>query len=300
MTKYIALVLASVAMTAMAQTSAVTVPVPASTNTISTSVETVKAPARPWEISFFSFASSPAVQLQKGKAAVDSSNYLSVGRKISDNNKLSLRVPFAYNTSGIDKSNKERGSSTLLQDVYLVLGQSKWFQQGDWKLYGAERLYFPTSDFSKNAKTLARARVELNLERSLGTLGSLTYSVKPDYYFQSQNSYADKNATKPTNKANIQVGLDHYVELKAKANSWLVVRPLVGFLENWFKGYDNVEALHTTAFRSALTLQFVVNKSFDFALGLENRTALNGANGAPVFYQNKDNTAYLVTNVSLN
>ena len=56
-----------------------------------------------WSTSFFSFASTMTSQIDQGAASVDSYNYLSLNRRLTQDTKFSLRVPFYYNTAGFNK-----------------------------------------------------------------------------------------------------------------------------------------------------------------------------------------------------
>lgn len=264
-----------------------------------------------WSTSFFSFASTMTSQIDQGAAAVDSYNYLSLNRRLTQDTKFSLRVPFYYNTAGFNKYGDYEKQDVSMADVHLVYSMYDLGYIGDVDISGNLKLFLPTSEFSQDQKMIAKLRTEVFFEWAFGRFSSLTYVVKPDYYFQSQTAYFNKTMPRRTDGSWVSdprsttkiASLEHYIELDADVNRYLSIRPSIGFAEDWYYGSDaeNLQGRHMTYARSGLGVEIRPARWINFTVGIENYAPLNrNKYGDPVaLFRPKDNSVYLMTNAYL-
>lgn len=264
-----------------------------------------------WATSFFSFASATTQQISKGSASVSSYNYLSLNRRLSEDTKFSLRVPFYYNTAGFNKYGDFDKQDVSLSDVHLVYSMYDLGYIGAIDISGNLKLYLPTSDYSQTQRTIAKIRPEMFFEWAFGRFSSLTYVVKPDYYIQSQTAYFDKTTrtrddgsyvTDPRHTTKI-ASVEHYLELDADMGRYWSVKPSIGFTEDWYNksAAENLPGAHLTYARTDLGFEIRPARWINFTVGIENKAPLNrNKYGDKVaLFRPKDNTVFLMTNAYL-
>lgn len=270
-----------------------------------------------WNYSFFSIASTTASQIDAGGSNLESYNYIAGNYRLSDSTRLSLRVPFLFNTAGFNRFGDSVKQDAQLADVFISYITYDLGYIGPIDFSGNFRLYLPTSENSQNSRMIAMVRMDLYSEMIVGRFSTIQYVFKPRYYIQSQKAYFDPNtATFPDGayrtspiRATKQAELEHYVEYIGDINKYLSVKPAIGFEDNWYygSGEEGIEARRTTNAKLQLALEIRPSRELRFTLGvanqprlLPNRDRRTGAIREEVaLFRPKDNQVFLMTNAFL-
>lgn len=266
--------------------------------------------SRNWKVTFFSIASVPNMSYGKtstGDRSLESYNYFSFNYKLDSDSKLSVRIPFTYNTAGQNDYADEVASMTDLQDVHFVYAKYDLGYIGDADISGNAKVYVPTSEFSQTAKMIMRLHFEGYVDYAIGRFSSIRYAVKPDIFWQRQTAYFnsgtpqynDGTFKKDPRATTKQYSLEQYVQAIIDLNKYFAVKPQLGFDEDWYysSSVEGLEGSHVTKFKASLGLEVRPFRGWNFTLGIQNATTLGSFKGRDVSYWQPENTEYtLMTN----
>lgn len=269
--------------------------------------------SRPMKISYFSLASARMVDIDRGGASVGSYNYLGASKKLDSESQVGLRVVFYHDTAGFRynpaKAKEEYiGHTTTLGDPYLSYSSYSLAKWDQWNLSGSGRIYAPASRFSQISRLITQLRYELFLDRRLGKYSNFNYTVKTDYYVQTQRVYLDDEVPRYNDGALPSravrgtkiASLEHYVEFDANFHKKASFKPRIGFEENWY--YDSkiegIDARHDTDFKVQLGMEWRVMRRLSFTLAVENKTSLANRRDEVAFGRPDDNKWLLITYAS--
>lgn len=188
----------------------------------------------------------------KGGASWSGSSYLSVNYKIDGDQRLSMRPVFYFNTAGFNKYGDSLSTETSLGDFYFVYSHYDLFETktDSYSLSFTQRLYLPTSDYSKATKMITRSGTSLLHKFQVARYSYFTISQGFDYYFQSQKASLDpKIQTYPDGvtkwdprKGNQQMALSHNIEFVHSFSRHWEASARIGLYDSWFYGSDAVAA----------------------------------------------------------
>lgn len=269
---------------------------------------------RKWNATLFSIASVSNMSFGKKETtdtrAVDSYNYIGFNHKIDADTKISVRIPFVYNTEGMNSYGDKVASVMDLQDVHFAYAKYDLGYIGDVDISGNMKVYLPTSEFAQNSKMVARLRMEAYFEYSIGRFSSITYAVKPDFFWQRQTAYFNPDTPQLDNggyrkdprSTTKQYSFEHYLEAVIDLNRYFSVKPKAGFDEDWYYSSDveQLEGSHVTKVKAGLGLEVRPKRGLTFTLGVQNQTTLGSYRGKDVTWGQPENTQYsLMTNAFL-
>lgn len=261
-------------------------------------------------VSFFQFASVGATQLEDSGASVDTYNYLALNRKLTKSTRVSVRIPWLYNTPGY-RGSQYMESKTQLHNVHVNYSDYDLGYLGAWKVSGTGKLYFPTSEFSKVQRTIAQLRGEFFFDLPVGQYSTLKYVSKPEYHFQTQKAYIDTTIdqdnegryVRDPRRTNKEAVLEHYLELNGDIKKGWKAKPKVGFIDEWSYGSESekLDSRHVTYGVAGFGIEWKPSRSFNTTLGIENKTKLNEgrADRHSNLFQPENNTIFLMTNATL-
>ncbi len=263
-----------------------------------------------WNVTFFSIASSSNMRTSKKakesgveNAALTSYNYFGVNYKIDSDRKVSVRLPFFFEATGIDKYGDQQKQDMSLSDIHIAYSMYDLGYIGPVDISGNVKVYLPTSKFTSSTGNVARFRGEVYFEYALGRFSSIQYGIKPDIYWQSRTANYntdmpigwDGNFVSDPRSTNKQYSLEHFVELVADVNKYFALKPRLGFDEDWYYSStaEELEGSHVTKFRAGFGLEIRPMRGITFTLGIQNETSLNPYNGDIAFFM-PENTQYSV------
>lgn len=263
-----------------------------------------------WNMTFFSIASVSNMSYGKKNTAArafGSYNYFGLNHRLNPDEKVSLRIPFLYNSTGQNEYADHVRQEVKLHDVIVAYSMSDLGYIGDVDLSGNVKLYLPTSRFSQTQEMIAKLRFEAYFEYSIGRFSSITWAVKPDIFWQSRTAYLNEDTPvwedgefrRDPRSTNKRYSLEHYVELVVDLNRYFAVKPKVGFDEDWYYSseVEKLEGNHVTKLKAGLGLEIRPVRGFTFTVGMQNSTSLNSYRGKDVAYFQPENTEYsLMTN----
>ncbi len=275
------------------------------------SATSVSGRTNDWSLTFFSLASqenmNPGKSTSKDRA-VDSYNYLSINYKLGNDQKASLRLPFNYNTAGVDKYAEEKTSNFAMSDIHFVYSNYDLGYIGDVDLSGKVKLYLPTSKYAQETGLITKLRLEGYADYNFNRSWSVAYIAKPDIYWQSQTASVNSNipvlddgmyVTDPR-QTNKQFGLEHYVQFQYYLNSIFQFTTKTGFVESWYhsSATEGLDGDHTTELRLGVSMWIKPARGFSFTLGVSNDSTLGSYKGQDTKIWQPYNTQYsLMTNI---
>ncbi|AHZ84886.1 hypothetical protein AB1A81_10815 [Bdellovibrio bacteriovorus] len=262
---------------------------------------------RNWNFTLFNVVSQanmkPGKEQTDGRSQ-DSYTYISMNYKVNADEKASLRVPFIFNTAGQNEYGDQVKSETMLSDVHLVYSMYDLGYIGDIDLSGNAKVYLPTSEFSQDSGLIAKFRAELYLEYSIGRFSSISYGIKPDYYWQSRTAsfnydmpqFDDGNYVSDPRQANKQASLEHFLEVVADINKYFSFKPRIGIEEDWYHSstIEGIEPRHVTKAFYQISLGIRPVRGISFLVGATNTTTLNSYRGKDIAFGQPENTQYFV------
>jgi hypothetical protein len=145
-----------------------------------------------WSYSFFSFLSAPyELPVKDRTSLIDSYNYISFNYKIDYTKRVSIRPTFNMNTTGYDSILREDKPSKIeVGDIYLQYADYNFaLLPGNIGVLAQFRLFLPTSESSREQKTLAKLGGWFIFSRPFGDSWELNFHTKGYFYWQSQKSY---------------------------------------------------------------------------------------------------------------
>lgn len=263
-----------------------------------------------WNMTFFSIASVSNMSFGKKNTAArsfGSYNYLGLNHRLNQDEKVSLRVPFLFNSSGQNEYADHVQQEVKLHDVHVAYSMYDLGYIGDVDISGNVKLYLPTSQFSQNQEMIAKLRLEAYFEYAIGRFSSITWAVKPDIFWQSRTAYLNEDTPvwedgefkKDPRSTNKRYSLEHFVEVVVDINRYFALKPKVGFDEDWYYSSEaeKLEGGHVTKLKAGLGLEIRPVRGLTFTVGMQNSTTLNSYRGKDVAYFQPENTEYsLMTN----
>ncbi len=265
--------------------------------TLPTGVESQKA----FSVSLFSLGGFTDKQFRQADPSMDFfDNYLSFNYKISRDLKISARPAFGYSTAGRNIFNDIVTDKIRTRDFSIVAKISNLLENvlpADLDLSNAFRLFFPSSDASRDQGMIARLRYEIegksNFNKSLG----FRYYAKPSYYFQNSTTYLDNSNPKKPNavKTTSKIDLEHGGEFNFDMNQYFSLKPGFEFQEKWSNSSAdlNKPEIHLTGLRTGLGLEIRPNRDMNFTIGIQDSRDL-------IFMSKPAETGYtLMTNITM-
>ncbi len=273
----------------------------------------MNASSNKWSSTFFSIASvdnfKPGKNVDNGRS-FGSYNYISLNYKRTQDTKLSLRLPFVYESGGADKYGSMVTEHAELQDVHVSYSMYDLGYIGPIDISGAVKVYVPSSENSQAAGMYARFRADLFFDYALTRFSSITYVVKPDIFWQSRTAYFNSNTamfddggyvTDPRSTTK-QYSLEHYLEFTGDINKYLSLKLKSGFDEDWMYSsvVEGLEGRQITKAVGGIGLQVRPLRGISFIVGIENKTTLGSYKGQDARFFMPENTSYtLMTNLFL-
>ncbi|WII71709.1 hypothetical protein QJS83_14665 [Bdellovibrio sp. 22V] len=266
-----------------------------------------------WNVTLFSIASQANMKPGKTETAgrsQDSYTYFGINYKIDSDRKASLRLPFLFNTAGQNEYGDQVKSEFQLSDIHIAYSMYDLGYIGDVDISGNAKLYFPTSKYSENSGMITKLRLEAYFEYALGRFSSITYGIKPDFYWQSRTAsfnqdipqFDDGNYVTDPRQTNKQYSLMQTIEVVADINKYFSLKPRVGFDEDWYYSSDveDLEGSHVTKAFYGLGLEIRPMRGLTFTVAMENSAILNSYRGKDIEFFKPENIQYsLMTNAFL-
>ncbi len=271
------------------------------TETLTASIPSLVEPQKAFSISLFSLGGFSDKQFREADPSMDFfDNYISFNYKISRDLKISARPAFGYSTAGKNIFGQEVTDKIRARDFSLVAKISNIFENflpAEIDLSNSFRLYFPTSDLSRDMGLIARLRYELEGKYNFNKISSFRYYAKPSYYFQRSTTYFDNSNPKSPNsvKTTNKIDLEHGGEFSFEMNKYFAVKPGFEIQEKWSNSSEDKKKpeLHTSIVRSALGFEVRANRDINFTIGIQDSRDLIATSKAP-------ETGYtLMTNITM-
>lgn len=237
-------------------------------------------------------------------------NYFSLNYKLDQDRKVSLRLPFTYQTAGYNEYGDYETQRGDLQDIFVSMSFYDLGYIGAIDISGAVKLYAPTSANSQNSGMISRLRGEFFFDWNFSRFSSLTYVLKPGMFFQGNTAYINDMAgvddqgfyysdPRSTTK---QFELENYLELVADVNQYLALKPRLGFDEEWKYGSvaNDIPATHVTKAVAGFGIEVRPMRRLNMTFGVQNETILNSYKGKDIAFWQPENTSFIVmTNLFL-
>jgi hypothetical protein len=233
-----------------------------------------------------------------------------VNYKLNGNEKVSMRLPFNFNTAGQNQYGDTVTSDFAMSDLHFVYSNYDLGYVGDVDLSGNVKLYLPTSKYAQNSGMITKVRAEGYAEYQITRGWSVAYVAKPDIYWQSKTAslneeipqFDDGSWVTDPRQTNKQFGLENYLQFQWEINQMFSVSTKTGLNESWYhtSHVEDLEGDHTTALRLGINLWIRPVRGFSFSLGMSNDTMLNSYRGEDIKFWQPFNTQYsLMTNAYL-
>lgn len=262
---------------------------------------------RSWTMTLFNITSQEHMTFNKeatGQRSFDTYTYFSFNKKINEDQKVSLRIPFTFNTAGQNKYGDHIHSEFNLQDIHISYAMYDLGYIGDIDLAGNLKVYLPTGEYSKNSGMIAKVRFETFFDYSIGQYSYISYGVKPDIYWQSRTAtfnydtptFTDGNYRFDPRSTNKLAEIEHYIELGLDINKYFSFKPRIGFDEAWYysSGVEDLEGRHTTKGFYQVAVDIRPVRGISFLVGFSNKTTLSSNKGKDVRIGLPENNQYFV------
>ncbi|MCB0377732.1 MAG: hypothetical protein KDD33_04505 [Bdellovibrionales bacterium] len=151
----------------------------------------------PWSFTGFSIASLEPDQLSDGGGRLQSYNYASINYRLSMRDRVSLRLPFNYNTAGYDRFNGECVQNQEWAVGDPIIGYTNYnlvLLPGEIDTFWNGRIYLPVSNTSQDQGRILRARNRFIFSRMLTQKLEIAYRDTFNYYHQAKTTYVGKHA----------------------------------------------------------------------------------------------------------
>lgn len=149
-----------------------------------------------WGASFFSIGSLSQGQLETGGSSYGAYSYLGLNYKISKSRRFSIRPVFTANSAGLDRGGKKVEGNFAWGDAHLAYSDSEIASLGPAGVSTTFKIYLPTSESSKQMRTVLIFRPETFVAYDVAKDTALTWVIKPDFYLQSQTTFADPGSSR--------------------------------------------------------------------------------------------------------
>ena len=252
-----------------------------------------------FSISLFSLGGFSDKQFRNADPSMEFfDNYVSFNYKFNRDFRISARPAFGYSTAGRNIFGDEVTDKIRTRDFSLVAKYSNLFEDSlsaKAELANAFRLYFPTSDSSKDSGMIARLRYELEGRYNFQKSSNFRYYAKPSYYFQRSSFTVDANPKKPNVKTTNKIDLEHGGEFSFEMNSYLAAKPGFEIQEKWTNSAPskNKPEIHTTTIRTGFGVEVRPTRDMNFTVAINDTRDLIVTDKSP-------ETGYtLMTNISM-
>lgn len=243
----------------------------------------------PWRASFFNLSTMPVKSPEQGSAQVFTYNYFSFDYKLDFNRKYSIRPVFFYETSGYDSFGVYKSPTATLGDAYVqYVDYGLAYLPGEVSLGGQFRVHLPTSKQSKEINQIARFEGVFTFEKLLAKATTLSYEIRPNYYWQSQRNYLRTWTFIGGDRDGEETGriyqtkeykLEHNLELATKWNKTFGNAISVGMTHEGYhdSAIENVVSRHTDELNVGASLIADLNYKFNFIASISNNIPVHNA-----------------------
>ena len=253
-----------------------------------------------YSISFFSLGGVLDMQFRQADPSIEFfDNYISLNYKINRDLRISARPAFAYSTEGLNAAGQEISNKFRARDFSLVAKYSHLFENSvpaALDISNSLRLYFPTSEASRDSGMLARLRYEIEGRYNLKKSSSFRYYAKPSYYFQRSTVAIDNsNPLRPSTKTTNTIDLEHGGEFTYSINKIFAAKPGFEIQEKWSHSNEeyNKPEFHATTMRTAFGIEIRPHRDMNFTVAIQDSRDLIVTNKTP-------ETGYtLMTNITM-
>lgn len=226
-----------------------------------------------WSYSFFSFLSAPyELPVKDRTSLVSSYNYVSFNYKIDYTRRVTIRPTFNMNTAGYDVIGREDKASKIeLGDLYLQYADYNFaLLPGNIGVLAQFRIFLPTSESSRQQKTLAKLGGWFIFSHPFGDSWELNFHTKGYYYWQSQKSY-DGGKSYPSHTKKYK--WENYFELGKMFNETFGFSATFGLTMEEKNGSDlyNDEARHVNTLKTGVSIRYNYAWYLNFIFGIDNQ-----------------------------
>ncbi len=229
-------------------------------------------PRSKWRYSFFSFLSAPfELPVKDRTSLLTSYNYLSFNYKIDYDRRISIRPTFNMNSAGYDPiARSDQSAKIELGDLYLQYADYNFMLlPGQIGVLAQFRLFLPTSQSSRDQKTLAKLGGWFIFSHPLGDSWEINFHTKGYYYWQSQKSYSVDGRLKQTKKYK----WENYFEVGKMFNEKFGFTFNFGLTmeeKNSSEVYEQ-EARHINTLKTGISLRYNYAWYLNFIFGIDNQ-----------------------------
>lgn len=261
----------------------------------------------PWRASFFNLSTMPVKGPEQGSAQVFTYNYFSFDYKLDSNRKYSIRPVFFYETSGYDSFGSYKSPKATIGDAYAqYVDYGMAFLPGEVNMAGQFRVHLPTSQQSKEINQIARFEGVFTFEKLLARTLSLSYEVRPNYYWQSQKNYLrtwtyvggdrDGELTGRIYQTK-EYKLEHALEIEKKWNKHIGNAISIGMTHEGYhdSAIENVESRHTDEINVGASLIADINHKFNLIASIQNNVPLHSPKREAKFLRSDEMEYVLLT-----
>lgn len=236
-----------------------------------------------WGQSFFSLAGVDAQAVNQGTPAAYAYNYLSLNYKLNAKERINFRPAFTVHTAGYQGNGDFQESKTALADVYINYKRKDLaLLPGDWAVSGEARVFFPTSESTRDKKTITYIQGKIISERLLSNGWSATYMNETKYYFQSQKAYryvkkfADGGQVVQA-RANQIAEIEHSMALMKYVNKVFSPGVEAGFVHEYYYTSDQIRGGNASSNELAVgpKTEIHLNRDVWFILSAQSKVQLN-------------------------
>lgn len=261
-----------------------------------------------WSSSYFNFTVAGKDAVDHGVGSWNIYQYVALLYRIDENQKVSFRPAFNTQTSGQDQFGNSKENKTTLADFHITYSNYTLANfPGEWDLSGTFYIYWPTSDSSQQKKWLSRVQAWLIFDKKFDRDWSMTYNVKPDYYFHTQQAFRNEtvypDGGRSVKSDNNQIGkLDHYVSFSRYVNKIFTPQLDIGLSHEWYYTSEEASSKPSVAeyFKIAPNSWIMLSKRVKFIAGIENRIDLRDRRGEDFqLFRDKETSYYLMSFISL-
>ncbi len=302
--KIVVIVIVSITASAQEAVPTVNAPqvgVPASGGTLTANPPLTENLPKSFSVSLFSLGGFSDKQFRNADPSMDFfDNYVSFNYKFNNDFRISARPAFGYSTAGKNYYGSEVTNKIRTRDFSLVAKYSNLFEDSlsaKAELANAFRLFFPTSDASKDSGLIARLRYELEGRYNFRKSSSFRYYAKPSYYFQRSSFNVDNSNPKKSDAVKLtnKLDLEHGGEFSFEMNSYLAAKPGFEIQEKWSNSVPskNKPEFHTTTIRTGFGVEVRPTRDMNFTVSINDTRDLISINNSP-------ETGYtLMTNITM-
>lgn len=245
-------------------------------------VETDSTLRSPFGISFYTLGGYNDTQLYNSDPSYSVYDaYVSFSWKLPNDIRLSALPTFGYTTAGNDLSGKEAADKFYWRDFSLAISQNHLFENylpARFELKQKARLYFPTSDGSKDEGMIARLRLELESKYNIDRFSSFRMYMKPSYYFQRTTAFLTSAGKTSTSK---MADSQHGAEVDWNLNKLFSLKP--GFeIEDKWTNKSEVNAYtsrHTSEISYRMGFEVRPSRDVNFTVGIQDKRDLIDPSG---------------------